>query len=301
LQRFGNTANNALKGVVSMLRSYVFDLPVNRDVMFADHRGNYKKKIEKQQRELIVKIPFIKPFLEPDESILLVTTGYSLVNTLEQILTAWIFIYLKRSLFIFTNKRIFHVPTTVRYGYRNSIAQILYSESQSIGLKGRTLVVMCGVCGHQDKFVGIRGKEKRKIKSLLESVEFKGRRHPSSERAHLCPRCTKELAKGRYVCPNCSLEFKKKSRLRSLLPGLGYFYVRQPFLGVVNIILELVLIGLLISSYLKLADNLERGSLYMLLFGGLFIFEKTAAMYHSNHFVEEYIPEKEGVKPLSSL
>ena len=71
-----------------MQKSYVFDLPVDRDIMFADHKGKYKKKIEKQQRNLIVKIPFIKPFLEPDENILLITTGYSLVDTLDQILTA---------------------------------------------------------------------------------------------------------------------------------------------------------------------------------------------------------------------
>ena len=144
-----------------MLESYVFSLPVDKAVMFTDHKDKYKKKIEKQQRSLIVKIPFIKPFLVLDENILLITTGYSQVNTLDQILTAWIFIYLKRSLFVFTNKRIFHIPATVRYGYRNSIAQILYSESQSVTLKGRTLFVQCGVCGNQDKFVGIRGKEKK--------------------------------------------------------------------------------------------------------------------------------------------
>jgi len=284
-----------------MLKSYVFDLPVDRDIMFADHKGKFKKRIEKQQRALIVKIPFIKPFLEPDENILLVTTGYSLVNTLDQILTAWIFIYLKRSLFIFTNKRIFHVPTTVRYGYRGSISQILYSESQSIYLEGWTLVVECGVCGHRDKFMGIRGKEKKKIRTLLGKMEFKGRNHPASERAHLCPRCTKELTKGKYACPNCKLGFKKKSWLRSVLPGLGYFYVRQTFLGAINIIVELVLIGFLISAYLRLDQDVEAGSLYLMVFGALFIFEKIATMYHASHFIDEYIPEIEDVKPRSTV
>ena len=33
-----------------MLNSFVFSLPVDRDVIFTDHKGNYKKKIEKQQR-----------------------------------------------------------------------------------------------------------------------------------------------------------------------------------------------------------------------------------------------------------
>ena len=217
-----------------MLNSFVFSLPVDRDVIFTDHKGNYKKKIEKQQRNLIVKIPFIKTFLKPGENILCITTGYSQVNNLDQILTAWIFIYLKRSLFVFTNKRIFHVPTTVRYGYRNSIAQILYSENQSVTLKGCTLIVQCGVCGDQDKYIGIRGKDKKKIRTILKIV-------------------------------------------------------------------DLILFGFLVSFYLKLSQDNEAAILYLALFGGMFIFEKIATMYHSSHFIDEFVPEIEEVKPLLTL
>jgi len=283
------------------MKSYVFSLPVVKEVMFTDHKGNYKKKIEKRQRDLIVKIPFIKPFLKPDENILLITTGYSRVDTLDQFLTAWLFIYLKRSLFVFTNKRIFHIPTTVRYGYRNSIAQILYSENQSIKLKGSTLVVQCLACGGQENFIGIRGKEKKKILKILAHVEFEENYNQRSDRTHLCPQCTKELTKGSHVCPSCKLSFKRKSKLRSLVPGLGYFYVRQIFLGSVNIIVELILIGLLISFYLKLSQNLQTAILSITLFGGLYIFQKIVVILHSNHFIDEYIPEIEVVRPLSSL
>ena len=283
------------------MKSYIFSLPVIKEVMFTDHNGNYKKKIEKRQRDLIVKIPFIKPFLKPDENILLITTGYSRVDTLDQILTSWLFIYLKRSLFVFTNKRIFHIPTTVRYGYRNSISQILYSDTQSIELKGSTLVVQCLACGGQEKFIGIRGKEKKKIREILGTIEFEESYNLRSERAHLCPQCTRELTKGSYACPNCKLSFKRKSRLRSLIPGLGYFYVRQIFLGIVNIIAELVLIGFLISFYLKLSENMQTAILFLILFGGLYIFQKIAVMVHSNHFIDEHIPEIEVVRPLSSL
>jgi hypothetical protein len=216
-------------------------------------------------------------------------------------LTAWIFIYLKRSLFVFTNKRIFHVPTTVRYGYRNSIAQILYSENQSVTLRGRTLIVQCGVCGDQDKFIGISGNDKKKIQTILKKIKCSGPDKPASARAHLCPRCTRELKKGEHICPNCKLKFKRKSKLRSLLPGLGYFYVRQTFLGIVNTIVELILMGFLISFYLKLSQDNKAAILYLALFGGLFIFEKIAIMYHSSHFIDEFIPEIEEVKPLLTL
>lgn len=283
------------------MKSYVFNLPVNKEVMFADHKGAYRKKIEKQQRDLIVKLPFLKPFLEPDEDILLITTGYSRVNTLDQILTAWLFIYLKRSLFVFTDKRIFHVPTTVRYGYRSSIAQILYSENKSISLKGSTLVVRCTLCGDQEKFAGIRGKEKKKIRQILQNVEFRRHHNPASERAHLCPHCTKELARGAHACPNCRLTFKRKSILRALVPGLGYFYVRQHFLGAVDIIVELIFIWVLTLCYLQLFRGATTVLPTLLLFGGLYLFHKVVAVCHANQFVEEYIPEVEGIKPLSTL
>ena len=284
-----------------MRNSSIFSLPVDKSFIFTDHKGNYKKKIEKEQRNLIVKIAFIKTFLKPGENILRITTGYSQVNSLDQILTAWIFIYLKRALFVFTNKRIFHVPTTVRYGYRNSIAQIMYSENQSVALKGRTLIVKCGLCGDQHKFIGISGKDKKKIRTILKKVKFNGLNEPASARAHLCPRCTRELTKGEHVCPKCKLKFKRKSKLRSMLPGMGYFYVRQTFLGIVNTIVELILIGFLISLYLKLSQDNKAAILYLALFGGLVIYEKIATMHHSNHFIDEFIPEIEEIKPLLTL
>lgn len=284
-----------------MLKSYIFSLPVDKEVMFTDYTGSYKKKIEKQQRDLIVKIPFIKPFLEPDENILLITTGYSRANTLDQILTAWLFIYLKRSLFVFTNKRIFHIPTTVDYGYRYSIAQILFSENQSITLKGSSLIVECGLCGDQTKFIGIRGKEKKKIHAIMKTIEFEERYMSASEKTHLCPHCTKELTQGKHVCPSCKLRFKRKSKLRSLVPGIGYFYVRQTFLGIFNIVVELVFIGFLISFYIKSSQGLETSILSMVLIGVLYIYHKMAVICHSNHFIEEYIPEIEVVRPQSTL
>ena len=103
----------------------IFGLPVDREVLFSNHKGIYKKRIEKRQRKLIVKLSFLKPFLKNNEHIQLVTTGYSPLNSLAQYLTGFIFIYLKRSLFVFTNYRILHIPATSSYKYNNSIAQVI--------------------------------------------------------------------------------------------------------------------------------------------------------------------------------
>jgi hypothetical protein len=65
----------------------LFALPVDRDILFSNHKGTYKKGIEKRQVKFIEKISFIKPILKDGEKIILVTTGCSIVFVLEQLLT----------------------------------------------------------------------------------------------------------------------------------------------------------------------------------------------------------------------
>ena len=122
-------------------RQDMFNLPVNTDIMFTNHKNIYRQSIEKHQRKLLQKISFIRPFLHEDETILCITTGCSPAPLIEQFLTGWIIYYLKRSLFIFTNERVFHIPTKNDFSYRNSIAQILYADCRSIAVKGRSLVI----------------------------------------------------------------------------------------------------------------------------------------------------------------
>ena len=143
-------------------RQDMFNLPVNTDVMFTNHKNIYKPAIEKRQRKLLQKISFIKPFLHDGETILCVSTGCSPASLIEQFLTGWIIYYLKRSLYIFTNERIFHIPTKKDFSYRSSIAQILYSDCQSITIKGRNLTAIYKN-GTKDKFFYL--SESKKIKN----------------------------------------------------------------------------------------------------------------------------------------
>ena len=110
-------------------------LPFDADTMFADHNGTYKPRIEKKQRKLARKLPFLKEFLESDEKLLVITTAVSPTSFLEQLTTGFLFVYIKRCLLIMTNKRIFHIPTTMSFHYRRSIAQIRYGDIDSISLR----------------------------------------------------------------------------------------------------------------------------------------------------------------------
>jgi hypothetical protein len=278
----------------------LFGLPVNHETIFSNHKNVYKKRVEKRQTKLIKKIPFIKSFLKEDEKILLITTGCSPITILEQLLTGSIIIYLKRSMFVFTTKRIFHIPTKGNYSYRNSIAQILYPDCNSIQIKGRKLVVGYKN-GEREKFLYIARKEKKKIKALLPTISFEGDHSEIQKRIHICPRCTKEL-EGKYICPNCHLEFKDKDegkKISLIYPGGGYFYTRHPFLGVSDAIVETILLVFVIVSLINVINGVEGSGADLCIFAIVLVFEKLITVYHSNHFIKEYIPKEKEIKAIA--
>lgn len=279
-----------------------FGIPVERDILFLNHKNTYKKRIEKRQTKLIEKLAFIKPFLKEGEKIVLVTSGCSPVSILEQLVTGWIVFYLKQALFVFTNKRIFHVPTKANYSYRNSIAHILYADCRSIVMKGRTLVVTYKN-GKQEKFFYVAGRERKKIKTLLPTLPLEGAQSTTPERTHLCPRCTKELIKEKYICPHCHCEFKDEGEAKKIsivYPGGGYFYTRHPFLGIGDAFAEFFLLVLVILSFIGVIQGVEGSGVGFVVFGVGLAFEKVITVYHANHFIKEYIPKEKEIRPVAA-
>jgi hypothetical protein len=281
--------------------SQIFGLPVNRETLFSNHKNVYKKRIEKRQRKLIVKISFLKPFLKRGEQIILITTGYSPLACAAQYLTGFLFVYLKRSLFIFTNYRIIHVPTTSSYGYKNSIAQVAYAGCQSIELKRGNLIAQFAGAGKKIvKFAAIAVSERKKIRALLKTkLPLSGTKVQLAGQIHLCPRCTGELVEGKYVCEKCRLKFKGKviAAVSSIIfPGGGYFYVRQYLLGFLDALVELVLLAFIVYTVNDLSRHIAVSPIYMTMIP-LFIYIKIAALVHSNHFINEFIPTSRNIKP----
>ena len=278
----------------------VLGLPVDRNIIFSNHKGAYKQGVEKRQTKLFQKISFLNPFLKEDERILLVTTGCSPMSIMEQFLTGWIIFYLKRSLFVFTNKRIFHIPTKFNYSYRNSIAQIFYADCQTIEMKGRTLVIKYKN-GKKEKFYYMGGKERKKIKALLKTILLEGVQSKTVGRIYLCPRCTKELIEDEYTCPNCRLEFKSKAeakRISVIYPGGGYFYTGHPWLGVGDAITESLLLLFVVLTLVDTLQGVKDGFISFVFFSIILALEKVITVYHSNHFIKEYIPKEKEIKSI---
>jgi hypothetical protein len=281
----------------------LFGLPVDTNVLFSNHKNIYKRSVEKRQRKLLGKISFILPFLHVGEKILHVTTGCSPVSAVEQLVTGWIVFYLKRSLFVFTNLRVFHIPTTQNFSYRGSIAQILYSDCRRISIKWSTLVVEYKN-GKKEKFLYIAGRERKKLKALLANAPVQGRPSDTPERTHLCPRCTNPLVKDIFTCPHCSFEFKDRATARKisiLYPGGGYFYTRHPFLGLVDALTELYLTFLVLAVLSSVIVGNTEAVPSLVIIGFILAFEKVLTVFHSNHFINEFIPKDRKVETLVSL
>ena len=285
----------------SLINKDLAGLPVDTAVLFSNHKNIYKRRVEKRQRKLLRKISFIQPFLHEGEKILHVTTGCSPASFIEQFLTGLIVFVLKRSLFVFTNKRIFHIPTKTNFSYRNSIAQILYGDCQRTAIKGHTLFIEYKN-GQKEKFLYMANKERKKIKSMLQTVLLQGQQSPTMQRTHLCPRCTHPLIKDTFTCPGCSLEFKDKKQAKKIsiiYPGGGYFYTGHPFLGLADAVVELYFSLLVFIALLDVIRGVTGSVPVLVSFSVILAAEKALTVYHSNHFINEYIPKDKLIQELS--
>jgi hypothetical protein len=272
--------------------------PADTDAMFADHKGAYRKGIEKRQRKLAAKVAFIGRFLQPKERVLFVTTGCSPFTTLEQLTTGWVILYLKRALLVVTDQRILHVLTDASYKYRDSIAEVRYADCASMTQSFSSLKLKYRN-GKKERFLYLARQERRKLKELLKSKTFEGTSAGTGVRTHLCPRCTGPLKADQYRCGACNFEFKSRAegrRLAFIFPGGGYFYTGHWFLGIGDAIVELVLLVFLILSVVGAANGAEGGWVTTGVLAIFLAIEKAISVYHTDHFIKEYLPA-EKVEP----
>jgi hypothetical protein len=283
----------------------LYGLVVDTDVLFSDHKGVYKRRIEKQQRKLLAELSFFAPFLEPGEKILHIISGCSPASLVEQLLTGLLLQPLKKSLFAITNKRILHVPTTHNLEHRWSISQILYADCRYIRLGWATIVVKYK-SAKTERFCGIGPKGRKKARALLKDMPLKGQSSPTMERTHLCPRCTIPLIKDYYACPHCSLKFKNKmwaTILSIVFPGGGYFYTRHPVIGFLEAIMETIVLLLLAASaatyYISTPPVSNSITQAIMLCAIILGFEKMATAMFSNKCIEDFIPKPQHVEVLN--
>jgi hypothetical protein len=272
----------------------IFGLPVDTRILFANSKGVYKPSIEKAKTKLLRKLGFLAHFLDADEKIVFVTIGCSPYTTIELMTMGALWVnVLRRALFVFTNKRLLHIPVTWTFDYRGSVAQILYQDCRRLYVKYPRLVAEYHN-GRTDKFSGIPARDRDVIKHFQFATGASDRPSDNPQRSHLCPNCTEVLPARAVTCPSCGLAFKSRAKALTrsiLLPGGGYFYTGHPFLGIGDALGEtyLVVLNLVVLCAGLLGDTETMATLPVFLV--LLVLEKVGTVYHSNSFLDEFIPE----------
>jgi hypothetical protein len=277
-----------------VLREKVFGLPVDRAILFTDHRNEYRADIEKRQRKWIVKLSFLKPFLLSGERILRIAPARSPFRWYEQVCTGGLFLGLERAFLVFTSYRILHIPTNSGYTYRHSIAQVRYRDIRSIRLR-RGILIMDYKNGRTERFGGVAFRERKKIRQLLPALPLIKKVLQPVGRRHLCPRCTTVLSERTMRCRRCELVFKSKRMagvMTLLFPGGAYFYARFFYPGIVFFTLEALLLTTIIAVGTSVIPSRVEQPL---LLSGLvltWVGIKASGWIHAGHFFKQYIPRK---------
>lgn len=267
---------------------------VDTQFMFSNHKNVHKAGIERRQRKLLKKIPFISSFLEPDEKVLLVAPCVSPTSLLEQLTSGWIFIYINRAMLVVTNKGIFHIPAKTNYDYRQSIAKFRYEDCKELRVRGRYLRVQYAN-GKKERFLYLPRAQRLKLKAYFQNLKIGAGTAANAGRAHLCPRCTKPLAANVYQCPSCRLPFKDMAtakKLSILVPGGGYFYTGHPFLGLGDFVVELALLALVITEIGGIVEGRPEATFGAIFFGVILAIEKLITIHHAKRYIGEYIPKE---------
>lgn len=292
------SAHNLFRGPVR-----IFGKPVARDILFSNHRGIYKKRIEKRQRRLLIKMPFINSFLEEGELITLITRGYAPMTRLERTLLRYLTVFQRRALFVFTDRRMFYIPTTFTYGYRHSLAEIRYASCKSIQVIGRSLVFMFHNGGFE-QFPYISRKECRKLQASVGNFALGVRRPIGLQNmTYLCARCGTAILNNRGACPKCRLRFwtaAQAGKRALLIPGGGYFYMDNTLYGVANAILELLLTVLLILSVIDMYHGFKGSVTAAILLSLALAGIKTVSYFHSQDLVQGCFPAMGGLPSAKS-
>jgi hypothetical protein len=163
--------------------------------------------------------------------------------------------------------------------------------------------------GKKEKYWRISRLDGNKIKLVLASV-FSAGGHESSaaqEMVSLCPECRSALTPRVYDCPKCGFAFKDEqtmARRSWLIPGGGYFYTGNWFLGLGDFIVEAYLLVLVVFSALLASGIIvdepanpgdtpfTGGPAWITagFLGALLVVEKLFTIHHCRRFVRSFIP-----------
>jgi len=273
-------------------------LRINEEIFFTDIKGKKKPRDRKQLSKLLGKAtPLLQQTLEPDEEIQYIAPAISPYSVLEILTTGWVITVIRRSLLVVTDRRILHLPTKSDYTPKSSISQIRFPDIEEAKLTGSLAkqLALRYRNGKKESFTGFPGKVAKKLSAILAGRTGQGTPTALAGRHHICPRCQQPLTTKSFTCTGCRLAFKdqkKATQYSLLIPGGGYFYTGHPVMGIVDALVEGLFLLVILGGIVLMIDGDASAVATIFTFGVLLGLEKLLTIYHSRHYVTEFLPAK---------
>lgn len=280
---------------------------IRQDVLYTNEKGEEKSGVRKRADKVLGKLQeALGQILEPDETVLYAARCLAPVSPFEQLSFGWYIYYIAATALVFTNKRILHFAVKGNGEWKRSLRAVGWGDIAEARVKGwwsHTLELKYRN-GKKERYWGLRRPDGKKIRVLAEKLipESSGETTAAQGMVPLCPDCRTALAADVYQCQQCRLMFKDAgtmTRRSIVIPGGGYFYCGQWFLGILDAFAEAFLLLVLLLLLLEVvgATKPDAGQEPATWGAVVFVFillaiEKLFTIYHCKRFVREFIPVK---------
>ncbi len=285
-------------------------LRIREDVAFTNAKGEEDNGVRKRVSKVLEKIAAVLPrVLGQDETVFYATRLQAPIGFWEQYGLGWYVYRVTCAALVFTNRRILHLGVDSGGKWKGTLKAVAYGDIVKAEPKGWIggILWLTYKNGKKEKYWNLRGGGVKKLKALLPVLlpAASGEATAAQGMAALCPECLGVLTERVYHCAGCGLVFKDEKTMvkRSLLiPGGGYFYCGQTFLGVLDFLAEawLIIIALLMaftaySMWGRPAPNNPdamdaTGALVMaIMFAAVLGVEKLLTIHHCRRFIREFI------------
>lgn len=259
-----------------------------------------KVETERQKRLIHRFAPLLRPLLRRSERVLFGTHA-SRKSSLTDVLTRGLVLAgrSKACVVIFTTERMFLVPTGSDHLPGDAISHAEYGTIARMDVSG-VLSRKLRLAYRDGSSETIRLDYDEVADAVRDALpDLVSSAPPSDEgtRRFLCPGCRASIARGEYDCRGCAMQFKSRReaiRQSLLIPGGGYFYTGEYFYGVIDAVVE----SLLLIYLFALMVDAARNGLTLGDFGAitgmaiLIAIEKWVSIQHALAKVENYMPAK---------
>ncbi len=285
-------------------------LRIREDVAFTNAKGEEDNGVRKRAGKVLEKLADVLPrVLAQDETIFYATRLQAPIGFWEQYGLGWYVYRVTSTALIFTNRRILHLGVDSGGKWKGTVKAAAYGDIVKAEPKGWIggILWLTYRNGRKEKYWNLRGGGVKKLKAMLPVLlaAAGGEATAAQGMVSLCPECLAVLTDRVYYCGRCGLVFKDEKTMvkRSLfIPGGGYFYSGQTFLGVVDLLAEawltIILLLMAFTAYSMWGhpasnnpDTMDAtGALIMaFVFAGILAVEKLFTIHHCRRFIREFI------------